>query len=143
MPDVTVKVVETEGELEAAIGVRFRVFVGEQSVPPEEELDEDDALATHAIALHQGKVVGTGRVICRDGAARIGRMAVDLEWRRQGIGGRLLSFLEEEAHSQGVTNWVLHAQEYVKLFYAANGYEETGGVFLEVDIPHVSMHKQG
>ncbi len=125
------------------MGVRFRVFVGEQSIPPEEELDEDDSLATHAIALQQGRVVGTGRVVCRDGAARIGRMAVDLEWRRQGIGGRLLQFLEEEAHSQGMTNLVLNAQEYVKSFYAAHGYEERGGVFLEVDIPHVSMHKQG
>ena len=142
MQDVTVKVVETEEELEAAMGVRFRVFVGEQSIPAEEELDEDDSLATHAIALHQGRVVGTGRVVCRDGAARIGRMAVDLEWRRHGIGGSLLQFLEEEARSQGVTNWVLHAQEYVKSFYAAHGYEEQGGIFLEVDIPHVSMRKQ-
>jgi len=143
MQEITVKVVETEDELEAAMGVRFRVFVGEQLVPAEEELDEYDAVATHAIALHQGKVVGTGRVVCRDGAARIGRMAVDSEWRRQGIGGRLLSFLEDEARSLGVTNLVLHAQEYVKSFYAAHGYEEQGGVFLEADIPHISMHKQG
>lgn len=143
MEEITVKVVETEEELEAAIGVRFRVFVGEQSIPANEELDDDDAAATHAIALYQGRVVGTGRVVSRDGSARIGRMAVDLEWRRHGIGGQLLSFLEEEARSQGVTHWVLHAQEYVKSFYAAHGYEEEGGAFLEVDIPHVLMSKQG
>jgi len=103
------------------MGVRFRVFVGEQSVPAEEELDEYDAVAT----------------------ARIGRMAVDSEWRRQGIGGRLLSFLEDEARSLGVTNLVLNAQEYVKSFYAAHGYEEQGDVFLEANILHISMHKQG
>ena len=125
------------------MGVRFRVFVGEQSVPAEEELDEYDAVAIHAIALHQGKVVGTGRMVCRDEAARIGRMAVDSEWRRQGIGGRLLSFLEDEARSLGVTNLVLNAQEYVKSFYAAHGYEEQGDVFLEANILHISMHKQG
>ena len=115
MDEITLKVVETEEELEAAIGVRFRVFVGEQSIPAEEELDEDDALATHAIAIHGGAVIGTGRVLCRDDHARIGRMAVDLEWRRRGIGGRLLGFLEEEARSQGVTQWVLHSQELSQL----------------------------
>lgn len=143
MEDVTVKVVETEEELEAAISVRFRVFVGEQSIPADEELDEDDSVATHAIALCRGIVVGAGRVVYRDGAARIGRMAVELEWRRQGIGGRLLQFLEEEARSQGVTDWVLHSQIYVRSFYAAHGYEEKGAVFLEVDIPHVLMCKTG
>ena len=138
---ITVKIVETEAEMEAAIGVRFRVFVDEQQIPPEEELDELDAAATHAIALHEGTAVGTGRVIVAAGAARIGRMAVDQEWRRRGVGGLVLRFLEDEARTQGADTFVLHAQEYVKSFYAGHGYEEFGDVFLEVDIPHVEMRK--
>ena len=142
---LTIKLVETEEEMEAAIGVRFRVFVAEQQVPAAEELDEFDATATHAIAIHQGQVVGTGRVLYgnEDTAARIGRMAVDAQWRRQGIGGRILKFLEEEATAQGVDTYVLNAQEYVKEFYAARGYVQQGGTFMEVDIPHVVMRKQG
>ena len=141
---LTIKLVETEEEMEAAIGVRFRVFVAEQQVPVAEELDEFDATATHAIAIHQGQVVGTGRVLYgnEDTAARIGRMAVDAQWRRQGIGGRILKFLEEEATAQGVDTYVLNAQEYVKEFYAARGYVQQGGTFMEVDIPHVVMRKQ-
>ncbi len=141
---LTIKLVETEEEMEAAIGVRFRVFVAEQQVPAKEELDEFDATATHAIAIHQGQVVGTGRVLYgnEDTAARIGRMAVDAQWRRQGIGGRILKFLEEEATAQGVDTYVLNAQEYVKEFYAARGYVQQGGTFMEVDIPHVVMRKQ-
>ena len=128
--------------MEAAIGVRFRVFVAEQSVPPEEELDDDDATATHAIALYQGQVVGTGRLVwLEDGNAHIGRMAVDAQWRRRGVGGRILEFLEELARSRGVLHCVLHAQEYVKGFYVAHGYLEHGDSFLEVDIPHVEMRK--
>ncbi len=144
MEDLTIKLVETEEEMEAAIGVRFRVFVAEQQVPAEEELDEFDATATHAIAIHQGQVVGTGRVLYgnEDTAARIGRMAVDAQWRRQGIGGRILKFLEEEATAQGIDTYVLNAQEYVKEFYAARGYVQQGGTFMEVDIPHVVMRKQ-
>ena len=130
--------------MEGALGVRFRVFVGEQRVPIEEELDEVDATATHAIVLNDGQVIATGRVFYRDedSAARIGRMAVDIEYRRQGIGGRLLSFLEEEAAAQGVATYILNAQSYVKDFYAAHGYVERGEEFLEADIVHILMRKE-
>jgi len=139
---LTVKLVDNEAELEAAIAVRFRVFVDEQSIPPDEELDEADATATHAVAICQGEVVGTGRVLWgNDGSAQIGRMAVDAQWRRKGVGGEILKFLEESARKQGMTRSVLHAQEYVKSFYAAHGYQQHGDTFLEVDIPHVEMRK--
>ena len=144
MEDLTIKLVETEAEMEGAIAVRFRVFVSEQQVPAEEELDEIDAVATHAIVMHGGQVVATGRVFYRDedSAARIGRMAVDIEYRRQGIGGRLLQFLEDEATAQGVTTYILNAQVYVKDFYSAHGYVERGEEFLEADIVHVLMRKE-
>ena len=143
MDGIVVKLVETEEEMEAAIGIRFRVFVAEQSVPVEEELDDADATATHCIALRQGQVVGTGRLVQSGGdSIHIGRMAVDLPWRRQGVGSQILRFLEEEAKTQGMQRCILHAQEYVKGFYAAHGYQVHGEVFLEVDIPHVEMRKQ-
>ena len=143
MDGVTVKLVETEAELEGAIDVRMQVFVAEQSVPPEEELDEADSSATHAVALHQGQVIATGRLAVReDATAQIGRMAVRQPWRRHGVGGRILQSLEEEARAQGLTQAVLHAQEYVKGFYAGHGYLEHGETFLEVGIPHIEMRKQ-
>ena len=142
MDGVVVKLVESEPELDSAMQVRFRVFVSEQGVPPEEELDEADAAAIHAIALFNGQVVGTGRLLLDDGdQARIGRMAVDLDRRRQGIGGQILVFLEETARAEGAQRVTLHAQEYVKSFYAAHGYREHGSSFLEANIPHVEMRK--
>ncbi len=146
MGEVKVKLVETERELEGAINVRMRVFVAEQQIPAEVELDEADATATHAIALHEGQTVGTGRMLVSEedseGTCRIGRMAVDREWRRHGVGGQILEFLEDRARLQGFTNCLLHAQEYAKAFYAAHGYQERGEMFLEVDIPHVEMVKR-
>lgn len=140
---VVLKLVERKSELEAAIALRFRVFVAEQSVPPEEELDEADATATHAVALYQGQVVGTGRLVDRDGGlAQIGRMAVEAAWRRRGIGGQILGFLEDEARVLGLRRCTLHAQEYVKSFYATHGYREFGDVFLEAGIRHVEMRKE-
>ena len=140
---IVVKLVETEAEMEAAMGVRFRVFVAEQAVPAEEELDDADATASHAVAICQGQVVGTGRLVRQDdGDAQIGRMAVDQTWRRRGIGDQILRFLEEEARAQGLRRCVLHAQEYVKGFYASHGYQEQGETFLEVNIPHIEMRKE-
>ncbi len=141
MDSVTIKRVETEEDMEAAVGIRFRVFVNEQSVPPEIELDEYDVVATHAIALLDGQAIGTGRMILTEGSARIGRMAVDRSHRRGGVGGLILRFLEDEAREEGATEYILHAQEYVKSFYASHGYEEHGDTFMEAGIPHVEMRK--
>ena len=134
---------ETEQELEGAIGVRFRVFVAEQSVPPEEELDDADATATHAVAISQDKVIGTGRLIAQDeSTAIIGRMAVDLEWRRHGVGG-------PHPHLPGAGSPLPRPasrptstpRNTSRAFYASHGYEEHGDVFLEVGIPHIEMRK--
>ena len=144
--EICVKLVETEAELEGAINVRLRVFVVEQQIPAEEELDEADATATHAVALQGEQVIGTGRMLLvegdEEGTCRIGRMAVDQAWRRYGVGGKILEFLEGNARERGLTQALLHAQEYVKGFYAGHGYVERGDVFLEVDIPHVEMVKR-
>ena len=143
MTPVELKLVVTEAEMEAALAVRMRVFVAEQSVPAEEELDDEDATATHVIARHNELVIGTGRLLIRaEGTCQIGRMAVDQPWRRQGVGGQLLLYLEQEARSQGMSQVMLHAQEYVKGFYAAHGYLERGELFLEAGIPHIEMRKE-
>ena len=143
MAEIVVKFVETKSELEGAINVRMRVFVVEQQIPVAEEIDDADTTATHAIALYQGQIVGTGRLLYRDdGMAQIGRMAVDRQFRRQGVGGRILAFLEDAARAQGIGSCLLHAQEYVKDFYAGSGYVERGNLFLEADIPHIEMRKE-
>ena len=139
--DITIKLVESEADMEAAVGIRFRVFVDEQSVPPEIELDEYDVVATHALALLDGVAIATGRAIVEDGSARIGRMAVDRQYRRSGVGGLVLRFLEDEAREQGAGEFVLHAQDYVRAFYAGHGYEEHGDTFMEAGILHVEMRK--
>ncbi len=129
--------------MSAAKALRRRVFVEEQGVLEEEEYDAYDDLAVHAVAWNQGDVVGTGRVFQDTGGLiLIGRMAVDAAWRRRGIGGQVLHFLEEIARQQGRHRVSLHAQTYVKTFYASHGYLEEGDVFLEAGIEHVMMSKE-
>ena len=145
-PDITVKVIETPAELEGAFSLRIRVFVGEQGVPADIELDEFDTASdtVHAVALQDGVVIGTGRLLPDvDGKGpHIGRMAVDPECRRGGVGGQVLDFLEEQGRTLGFRQITLHAQEYVKSFYAGHGYREVGDVFEEAGIPHREMVKE-
>ena len=138
-------VVRRSASKEDAAGLRalrFEVFVHEQGVPADEELDGHDAAAVHAVAVQGGVVVGTGRLVVVSAIeARLGRMAVRATVRKQGVGGALLRFLEAEARSRGMARIVLHAQVYVRSFYGKHGYVAEGEVFTEAGIEHISMTK--
>src|SRR3954468_7913061 len=81
-----------------AAPLRFAVFVEEQRVPAEIELDEMDAKSLHAVAFGNRLAVGTGRLL-PDG--HIGRRAVLKDWRGEGIGIRILKELIDAARSRG------------------------------------------
>ena len=85
---IYVRTVSSKKALAKAFAIRVRVFVKEQGVPHEIELDRDDERATHFLAVQSGKAVGTARVVMRRGSAKIGRMAVLKSYRRKGLGKR-------------------------------------------------------
>jgi predicted GNAT family N-acyltransferase len=122
-----------------ACAVRHAVFVVEQNVPPEIELDEFDPVCVHAVAYDaQGRVLGTGRLL-PDG--HIGRMAVHRHARGRGVGARLLQALVEAGHAAGHAKLVLNAQEHARGFYEAHGFVVEGQPFMEAGIPHVAMSR--
>ena len=142
LQSLSIRPVESAREMEAAHALRRQVFVEEQGVPMDLEVDDRDATAFHAIATRDGVVVATGRLLTDTPVqGLIGRMAVAGALRRQGIGGSILAFLEDEARSRGMTHVTLHAQSYVKEFYAGRGYQEEGAPFMEAGIQHVLMRK--
>src|SRR5690349_13999018 len=111
--------------------IRFTVFVEEQGVPFEIEIDEHDPLCVHAIAYEDGKAVGTGRLL-PDG--HIGRMAVLKERRNRGVGGLLLNALIERAKLRGDRQVVLSAQVGAARFYEAHGFSRHGDEYMEAGI---------
>ena len=140
---VRVKLVETPQEWDGVRRLRVRVFVDEQGVPPDEEFDEHDDGAIHAAAVVDGRIVGAGRAYTLpSGETWIGRMAVEQTHRRDGIGGRVLAFLEARAARRGAASVSLHAQTYVRAFYERHGYRVRGRPFMEVGIEHVKMVKR-
>ena len=119
--------------------IRFTVFVEEQGVPFEIEIDEHDPLCVHAVAYQDGKPIGTGRLL-PDG--HIGRMAVLKEWRNRGIGGELLVKLMEAAQRRGDKEVVLSAQINAARFYEAHGFSRHGDEYVEAGIRHQEMRRR-
>jgi predicted GNAT family N-acyltransferase len=134
---ISIRIVAWSEARTEAMRVREAVFVVEQGVPPEIELDEWDPRCDHALAFERrGQVVGTGRLL-PDG--HIGRMAVLADWRGRGVGGAILAALVERAASRGMKRLVLNAQTHAVPFYARHGFVVFGAEFMEADIPHVGM----
>jgi predicted GNAT family N-acyltransferase len=118
--------------------IRFSVFVEEQGVPREIELDEHDASSLHAVVFEAGKAVATGRLL-PDG--HIGRMAVLKQWRGRGLGSELLKLLMEHAKQAGHTEVALSAQVHAVPFYRAHGFVPVGEEYLEAGIRHQAMKR--
>ena len=125
--------------------LRTRVFVEEQGVPVELELDDRDATAVHALARDDaGRVVGTGRLLldaAGPGRAIVGRMAVDAGARGRGHGAAVLAVLERAAADRGQAEVELHAQVTARGFYDRAGYAVVGEEYQEAGIAHVTMVK--
>ncbi len=142
MTEVIVKQAITEAEMAALRALRMAVFIEEQGVPEELESDALDALAYHAVACVDDAIIGTGRLLVLPGGdALIGRMAVQIDVRRIGVGGHVLQFLEDVAVKLGVPEVIVHAQTYVSEFYSRAGYNTEGEPFDEAGIQHIIMRK--
>ncbi len=137
--NLEIKVVETEQELKSAYSLRRTVFVNEQNVPEEIEYDEYDHSALHVICKLGDRVVGTGRVVFFDDGAKIGRVAVLKEYRKQGIGTIITKKLIAISHNNDVENVYANVQLIARGFYAKLGFKEVGDIFYEADIKHVKM----
>ncbi len=137
--------VEDGERMVRAFEVRRAVFVREQRVPEEEEIDahdRSDASACHALIAEAGSPVAAGRFFARpDGAAQIGRMAVLATHRGRGYGRALLDALVAEAQRRGYRRVVLHAQTHARGFYEGAGFDAHGPEFLDAGILHVEMER--
>jgi predicted GNAT family N-acyltransferase len=134
-----VREVSSPKELQQAFDIRLRVFVTEQGVPAEIELDGDDHRAIHFLAYVDDRPVGTARLVVRRGTAKVGRMAVLKTYRRRGIGSKLLKRAVRGARRRGIQRIYLHAQLAAVGFYELFGFRCTGRDFDEAGIPHRKM----
>lgn len=119
-----------------AYPIRLAVFVHEQQVPEELELDDDDPTAWHAVVFKDGQAIATGRLLSN---GKIGRLAVLRPYRGQGVGSNLLKTLVQYGERQNIKKFFLHAQTSAIVFYEQLGFKAIGPVFNEAGIEHIKM----
>lgn len=139
---IVIKPIRTQDELGQSFAIRREVFVEEQQVPVELEMDEWDETATHFLAWKDGHPIGTCRMRWLDATTcKVERVAVLQTGRNLGIGKKLMEAVESVACEQGALVIALNAQSQVIPFYLKLGYETLGEPFEEAGIAHMKMKK--
>ncbi|WP_206460947.1 GNAT family N-acetyltransferase, partial [Acinetobacter baumannii] len=69
----------------------------------------------------------------------VGRVAVLMPYRKQGIGKILMQHIIEYARQHKLPYLKLSAQTYVTAFYEALGFKVQGEVYQDCGIPHIDM----
>ena len=150
-PGFRILTIETAEQLAEAIEVRRAVFIEEQRVPEDEEIDGYDAdpaspgmseRVVHVLGRLDGRPVATARLLLDQagepphGYPHVGRVAVLSELRGRRYGAQIMEALHEEARRRGHLGITLAAQEHARPFYERLGYVARGGLFLDADIEH-------
>jgi predicted GNAT family N-acyltransferase len=143
--DVELFTVADRTRMEEALALRFAVFVDEQAVPADDEIDEHDRSdldARHALVRRAGRVIAAGRCYrVDDRTVQIGRMAVAAAERGAGVGRALLDALLADARQRGFRRASLHAQVHAEAFYRKAGFAPVGATFSECGILHQAMER--
>ena len=137
--DIKTHITSWQKDKDVLAKIRRHIFIEEQNVPEELEWDEHDNSSTHFFVTSDDRVIAVAR-LKTDG--QIGRMGVLAEYRRQGIGSKLLNFVLQLAASRNLDKVYLHAQTQAIAFYQEHGFIAQGDVFFEANIPHREMLKK-
>lgn len=137
------EIVKNKNMLSDCFTIRKEVFVKEQGVPPENELDEFEEHSTHIIGYddQNHQPFACARFRPYEDAVKIERVAILKDYRNYGYGHALMTAVEYFAKAQEHQCLVLNAQTQAQGFYEKLGYTPTGDVFLEENIEHIKMYK--
>ncbi len=138
---MNIKIVKSAKELQDAYHVRSRVFVTEQGVPKELEIDDLENAAIHFVGYQNGKAIAASRMRTVDGYAKLERVCVLKEFRGNGYGRDMIFFMENVAKEKGIEKSKLNGQTQVEIFYQHLGYKTISSEFMDAGIPHVTMTK--
>lgn len=139
---MNIKVVTSQEEIEQAFYVRTVVFVDEQNVPPEEELDAHDESAIHFVVYDDDKPIAASRLRFVDSYGKLERICVLKAYRGKAIGKQLIQAMEAVILEKGYHKAKLNGQTHAEKFYQQLGYKTISGEFMDAGIPHVTMVKE-
>ena len=136
--NITTIICDYESNTEDICAIRYEVFVEEQNVPEELEIDGLDNEAKHVLAFVNEVPIGTGRILS-DG--HIGRVAVLEKHRGLGIGKLIMKELVKCAQDMNLEKVWLSSQWHAHSFYLDLGFVCVGEVYEEAGINHIKMFR--
>ena len=140
LSEMSLRVAVSEEDVLKVMVVRGIVFIEEQDVDWEGEIDEFEKTATHFLGEVGGQPVAAGRLRHLDGGwVKVERIAVRPRWRGRGLAKEMVAFLMDHALDMGAKKFKMHAQVYLEDFYREFGFHREGGVFIECGIDHILM----
>lgn len=122
----SVRLIQSGSELQEAQKIRMEVFVDEQGIPAEEEIDEWEDRALHVLAFEADTPIATGRIVLEEDKGKLERIAVRPAYRRRGIATAIVRFLEEEGLRRGARRFELTPHVHLEDFYSRLGYRTIG-----------------
>ena len=134
----TAIICDYESHAKNICAIRYEVFVDEQNVPEELEIDGLDGEAKHVLTFVDGLPIGTGRILS-DG--HIGRVAVIKNYRGLGIGKSIMKELIKCAQDLSLEKVWLSSQWHAHSFYLDLGFVCVGEIYKEAEIDHIKMFR--
>ncbi|WP_226577024.1 GNAT family N-acetyltransferase [Halobacillus litoralis] len=134
--------VKSKQQEEDAYHVRREVFVHEQQVPEEMEMDEHDQTALHFVGYEDGKPVAAARLRFSQGHGKLERVCVLQDYRGRSFGQQMMKEMESVIKEYSFNKAKLNAQTQAESFYETLGYVRISDKFLDAGIPHVTMVKE-
>lgn len=138
---MNIKIATTEEEKQQVYTVRKTVFVDEQNVPVEEEIDGYEESSIHFLCQVNEQTIGAGRLRFENNYGKLERICVLKSFRGQSYGKQIIQAIENEIKKQKFHIAKLGAQTHAITFYENLGYEIISNVFMDAGIPHVMMRK--
>lgn len=135
--------IEPTTDLAACLALRRTVFIEEQGVPEDREIDGLDSTAIHLLATRDGQPVGSARIVLDGDTGKIGRVCVLPRARGTGLGAALIRAALDVLRVQpGITRAKLGAQTHALGFYEKLGFTPYGPVYDDAGIPHRDMTRE-
>lgn len=127
-------------DISACIDLRRAVFIVEQGISEEDEMDDLDGVGIHILAKENGMPAGTARLLISGTTGKIGRICVLKSHRGTGLGAAIVNFSADVLKARGDLDRIaLGAQEYAIGFYEKLGFKVCGPIYDDAGIPHRDM----
>jgi ElaA protein len=135
-----IRFTQNNKDMLSCLNLRRTVFIEEQNVPENEEVDGDDPDCDHILLTVSNIPVGAARLKYYNDFIKVQRVCVLKNYRGQGIGSKIINFIIRHVEKNDIRSSVrLGSQIHALEFYKRLGFIEFGEEYLDAGILHKDM----